>query len=195
MGIAVPFEVMENLGMGEVVDADPPPEPIPDPIVIPTMLQKAFLDHIQAFISEKGKMIKAPAKEANEMVEQETAIAGHSVSASSKGKEKIYEKASFNGNGFLTSAAVEILESGALNHISDIFMQPSVNLDMQVCQDVSAKEVLDQAVQGWSSRNIGDSSSGPSRKTGTHSGLMDVAEVMAEWDSFVSPISDELEEE
>ena len=47
----------------------------------------------------------------------------------------------------------------------------------------------------WSSRRYGASSSGVHGIAGENSNLMDVAEVMAEWDSFVSPNAEDLNEE
>ncbi|WOG81429.1 hypothetical protein DCAR_0100576 [Daucus carota subsp. sativus] len=199
MGIAVPFDVMDNLGMGEVVDADPPPKPvhISSPHVdsaFPTLEHNTLLDLFHAFISQEGFKSKAQSMGSFVFPKHGSTLAVPTDTSSLKGKGKMYEKASFNGNGVLSSAAVEVLESGSLNHISEVFAQSSVNLDVQVFQDVSAKEILDQAVQGWSSRGNGASSSRVPGSARANSDMMEVADVMAEWDSFVAPNAEEQED-
>ena len=164
IGVAVPFEVMDNLGMGEVVDADPPPEPVHSPIVNQVLDHSTILDLFHAFIAQADKKIVKHLNPANVSLSNfqipgienvtsrinlqkpslnslEVSGQGNSFDASSgtislKGKGKLYEKASFNNNGIMSSAVMEMLKSGALNHISDVFAQQIVNLDAHVLKSL-----------------------------------------------------------
>lgn len=66
----------------------------------------------------------------------------------SKGKEKVLVCYTFNNDGQLSQEAIEILDSGSLIPLSNVFKGPVINLKAEVFQGIYAKDVLESAVTG-----------------------------------------------
>ena len=122
-----------------------------------------------------------------------TSSSAHDANPVDKGKGKLFANACFNSDGILSSVALGLLDSGALAPISGVFARETINLDSEICHNVTAKEVLEQAVAERSGRFKGESSSAVHvprevnvrMESVNKSELMEVDQVMSEWDSFV----------
>ena len=146
-------ELLPNLGLGEVVDA---PSPSPNRLkrgynYLNTDECNFFLEGaFSTFVAEAPPpwVMSAPSW-SNDPILAKIPPFKPSASTSAdqrKGKAKMYEGYAFYEDGKLSNPAVEILESGALLHFSDVFANRVLDLEAHVLNGFYAKDILHYAV-------------------------------------------------
>ncbi|WOH11191.1 hypothetical protein DCAR_0830671 [Daucus carota subsp. sativus] len=159
MVIANPeVELLPNLGMGEIVDG-PPPTPnhlkrrmaSPSRGVAKLDTDLTFLN-VGLFNGEDDSLsswtIKSPTWEQDPPVFKVSPFksAAAMFGDRGKGKAKMYDEYAFYDNGKLSMRAIEMLDSGALLHFSDVFGEKVLDLESHVSNGFFAKDILHYAV-------------------------------------------------
>ena len=146
-------ELLPNLGLGEVVDP-----PYPSPARLKRGYNYLNSDECNFFLESAFSTAAAEAIPpwvlsaptwSNDPILAKISPFKPSASTSTdrgKGKAKMYEGYAFYENGTLSKRAVEILESGALLHFSDVFANRPLDLEAHVNNGLYAKDILHYAV-------------------------------------------------
>lgn len=128
------IELVENMGLGEVIDDAPPPPP-------PNRKRKAEALCIEC--GSVGMHIPARAFRASEV--PSVALSHPAFAHARKGKAKDYETYSFYDNGAFTRRAIEVLNSGALLQFHPSFGESELNLEAHVMNGFCVKDILHHA--------------------------------------------------
>lgn len=142
---ALGMDMVDNLGLGEVIDPPPPALPIslkkrkcPDLLSAEVKLSSGsppldfFEDSRTPWFYEEHDVL--PQDSSNKF--------------GMKGKDKLYQEFSFYDNGRMSERAVEVIQSGCLVPFSPTFGNDIIDLEAPVGFGFHAKDVLHHAVQG-----------------------------------------------